>query len=79
MAVGPARVRPPGRAFEHEAEPALARQRDVRLVVAAQPLGPLLVLEQVEGGEFGQVEPLVEDQDGLDPTVGEKEVAAELG
>jgi hypothetical protein len=51
---------------------------EVRLEVAPDLLGALLVLEQVEGGEGGQVDPAVEYQGGLEPTVGEEQVALQL-
>jgi hypothetical protein len=76
---GPARAGSPGRTLEHEAHPPLARQGDVGRVIATQLLGAPVVLEQVEGGERGQVEALVEDEHGLDPTVREEEDVPELG
>ena len=32
----------------------------------------------MEGREIGQIEPVVEDQGGLDPSVGEKQAARQL-
>jgi hypothetical protein len=53
----PAGAGPPRGTFEHEAEPALSRQVGERVVVALQPGGPGLVLEQVERREGRQVDP----------------------
>ena len=44
----------------------------IRLVVVAQGVSPRVVLEQVEGGEEGKVDPLLEDQDGLNAAVGQE-------
>ena len=54
----------------------LGRQGEVGLEVAPELLGSLLVLEQVEGGEAGQVEPAVEDQRGLEAAVGVRQAVS---
>ena len=75
----PSRARAPGRALQHEAGAVLLGELEVGHEVAAQLLGaPSSLLEQIEGGELGQVEPAVEDQGGLDPAVGEEELVAQL-
>ena len=58
--------------------PVLPRDRCVTGEIAAQRAHALLVLEQVEGGEIGQIEAVVEDQRRLDAAVGEKQAAVNL-
>ena len=74
----PVRIGTPGRALEHEAGAGLPRQGEVRLVVAPELIQSLVVVEQDEGGELGQVEPLMEDEGGLDTPVGQEEVTVQL-
>jgi hypothetical protein len=50
----PARARAPGRALKDEAEPALTGERDIRLVVVAQRLGPGLVLSRSNAANIGR-------------------------
>jgi hypothetical protein len=68
----------PGRALQDEAAPVLAGDRGVGAEVAPERRLARLVLHQVEGGEVGQVDPVVENQGGLDPTVGQKKSAGKL-
>ena len=70
---------PPGRALEDEAHAVGARDVDVALVVADQELPALDIAQQREGREEGQVQPVLEDQAGLDAAVGQEEGAVALG
>src|SRR6185436_10596305 len=69
---------PPGRALENQAGAALTGQDSVRRVVPAELLGTLVVLQQVEGGEGGQVEAAMVDERRLETAVGDEEAAVEL-
>jgi hypothetical protein len=75
----PPRTGPPGRALEHEAQFRLACESHVGLVVGAELLGARFVLEHVEGREEGQIQALVEDQNSLDPAVGQEHAPVQLG
>jgi hypothetical protein len=70
--VRPVRVGAPRCRVEDEADALLARDGDVGLEVGAQLVGARVVLEEVEGGEAGQVDAPVEDQRGLEATVGDE-------
>ncbi len=58
--------------------PFFLRDRRVAGEIAAQRARALLILEQVEGGEIGQVEAVMEDQRRLDAAIGEKQAAIHL-
>jgi hypothetical protein len=48
-------------------------------VVAAQRLGAVGVLQQVEGRETGQIQLVVKDEGRFDACVGQEQLVAELG
>ena len=67
----PVGVGPPGRRLEEQAGAGPGRHVGVRAVVVGQHLPAVRVVEQREGREVRQVEPAVEDQVGLEPSVGD--------
>ena len=69
---------PPGGAFQHEADPAVARDRGVPGVVAAKRVDPSIGLQQVKRREQREIEPFLEDERGLDAAVGQEQAAIEL-
>ena len=68
----------PGRAFEDEPHAIGFRDGHVTLVVARQRLAPGLLPQEMERGKMGQLQPLVENQGGLDAAIGQKQPAREL-
>src|SRR5690606_12292480 len=74
----PVAARAPGRALEDEARPVGASDGNVLLEIADEGGATLLRFHQVEGGEIGQVNALVENQRRFYPAVSEEQAAIEL-
>ena len=68
----PVRAGAPGRRVEGEADLVLAGELEEALVVAAQRLAPARVLEQDEGRELRQLDPLLEDHRRLEAAVADE-------
>ena len=66
--------RAPGGAFKDEADAVSLGDRGVGAEVAVESVPALAVLQEIEGGEMGQVEAVVKDERGLDAAVGEVKV-----
>ena len=73
----PVVVGPPRRGLQEQARPGRRGDLGIAVVVRAEQVAPLGVGEQQEGGELGQLHPVVEDQVGLQTAVGD--VAGQVG
>ena len=69
----------PRQGFEHEAAVVGLAETQVAAEVLAHHQFGVAVVVQDETGEVGQVDPTVEDEVGLDPAVGEEDLARRLG
>ena len=76
--LAPVAVRTPGGGVEEQPDTLFAGKRDVFPVVVAEQTPAVVVLEQVERREVGQVDAVVEDQRRLHPPVRDEELAPEL-
>ena len=77
-ALGPVPAGPPGGGFEDEPDPEPPRDPGVGAKVLLERRLAVGPAQQRVGGEVGQLEPVLEDQGGLDAAVGEEQVPAEL-
>ena len=74
----PRGVRAPGVGLEHEPDAVAARDVEVGLEVAVHRRPPIVLLEEREGGEAGEIEPVREDQRGLHAAVREQHASIQL-
>ena len=78
LAGGPVGRRSPCRRLQHDADAVAHSDGQVGVEVALQRGVTCGLVEQREGGEVGQVEPVVVDQRRLDPSVGEEDGVGQL-
>jgi hypothetical protein len=74
----PVEICAPGRRVEHDADAVSLGDRHVGRVVGPQRFEPVRVIEEDEGSEVRQLEPLAEDQGRLHPAVGDEGASVEL-